>query len=106
MSHNINDLYDTMFATLKSLRDKDNPMDIDRAKAICEVGQVIVNTAKVEIDHMRLSGGNGSGFIATTAIPAPPDQQKPTQTVHEQPSKRGITVEKVPGGTITRHRLT
>lgn len=52
-----------LFNALEALSDKDNPMDIDRAKAICEVSQVIINSAKVEVDFMRHSGSDGTGFL-------------------------------------------
>jgi hypothetical protein len=47
MPHTIDDLRDELFAALKGLRDKDAPLDIDRAKAIMGVAAVIVETAKV-----------------------------------------------------------
>jgi hypothetical protein len=49
--------------TLDSLLDKDNPMDLERAKVVADVAQVMINIAKVEIDHMKVSGGEGTGFI-------------------------------------------
>lgn len=54
-----------LFETLAALRSKENPMDLDRAKAIAEVAQTIVNSAKVEVDHMKVTGQiDGSGFIS------------------------------------------
>lgn len=44
MSNNINTLRDTLFDTLRALRDRDNPIEIDRAKAINETAQVIINS--------------------------------------------------------------
>lgn len=38
-------------------------MDIDKAKAISDLGQTIINTAKVEVEHMKITGGTSSGFI-------------------------------------------
>jgi hypothetical protein len=47
-----------------------NPMDIDRAKAVADVAQTIINSAKVEIEHIKIVGGEGSGFIpAPTPLP-------------------------------------
>lgn len=63
MSRNIEELREHLFATLEGLRDKSNPLDIERAKAIADVSRVIVDSAKVECDHMKLTGGEGSGFI-------------------------------------------
>jgi hypothetical protein len=56
----IEDLRDELFATLRELRSKESPMDIDRAKAVAEVAKVIVDSAKVEVDHMKLAGGTSS----------------------------------------------
>jgi hypothetical protein len=43
--------------------DEDKPMDLDRAKAIADVSQVIINSAKVEIDFINKVGGVGTNFI-------------------------------------------
>jgi hypothetical protein len=63
MPHKIDDLRDHLFATLQALRDPVKPMDVDRARAIAEVARVVVDTAKVEVQHMDLVGGRGSGFL-------------------------------------------
>lgn len=39
-------------------------MEIERAKAISDVAQTIINSAKVEVDYMKQVGGRPvSGFI-------------------------------------------
>lgn len=63
MKNKIEDLRDHLFATLESLRDEDKPMDIDRARAIAEVGGKIIESAKVEVQFLQVTGGQGSGFI-------------------------------------------
>jgi len=64
MSENtVQDLRKHLFETIQALKDPDNPMDIGRAKAISNAAQVVVNSAKVEIDYMKLTGGDGTGFI-------------------------------------------
>ena len=70
----INDLRDHLFATLTALRDKENPMDIARAKAVAEVAQTVINTAKVEVEAMKVSGATRStGFLPAPekTIPSP-----------------------------------
>ncbi|MFA6204425.1 MAG: hypothetical protein WC710_14700 [Gallionella sp.] len=62
---------EALFATLRGLSDKTAPMDIERAKAVNEVAQTIINSAKVEIDALRVLGGKGSGFIPVEGLPAP-----------------------------------
>lgn len=66
------DLRETLFATLDALRDKTNPMDIDRAKAISDVAQTIINVAKVEVDYLKLNGGGDSEFIGGVENDKPP----------------------------------
>ena len=63
MKNKIEDLRNHLFVTIESLLDKDEPMDIERAKAVAEVAQVIVNSAKVEVDFIAKTGAVGSGFI-------------------------------------------
>jgi len=62
----IANLREQLFKTLDALADKDKPMEIERAKMICETAQTIINSAKVEVDYMRVSGGTSSGFLDTT----------------------------------------
>jgi hypothetical protein len=59
----IEHLRNHLFETLEALKDEENPMDIKRAKAIADVGRVIVDSAKVEVEFMNTIGGRGTGFI-------------------------------------------
>jgi hypothetical protein len=63
---NVEKLREELFATLSALRDKENPMDIERAKAVVQVADAITATAKVEVEHLKIVGGAGSGFIPDT----------------------------------------
>ena len=63
MKNKMTDLRNHLFATLEALQDEDKPMDIDRAKAIADVGRVLVETAKVEVAFLDATGGKGTGFI-------------------------------------------
>lgn len=73
MKNKLEDLRNHLFTALEGLSDEKNPMPIDRALAIAEVGQVIINSAKVEVDFLKLHDGRlkGSGFIPADAIEAP-----------------------------------
>ncbi|SCX92479.1 hypothetical protein SAMN05216420_101350 [Nitrosospira sp. Nl5] len=57
MANNITELRLHLFETIAALKDKDKPMDIDRAKAISDVAQVIINSAKAEVDYIKATGG-------------------------------------------------
>ncbi|SEN44296.1 hypothetical protein [Nitrosomonas marina] len=61
--NDVNDLREILFDTLKDLRNEERPMDIDRAKAVSDVAQTIINTAKIEIDHAKITGSSSSSFI-------------------------------------------
>lgn len=56
MSKTVEDLREHLFATLQGLRD--GTVTVETAKAISEVSQTIINSAKVEVDAARLSGGD------------------------------------------------
>ena len=76
MKNKINDLRDHLFATLEALQDADNPMDLDRARTIADVAQVVVNSAKAEVDYLKVTGAlTGSGFIPTSVMDQMPTQK-------------------------------
>lgn len=61
----IEDLRNLLFETMEKLLDDDDPMDSVQAQTIANVGKVIVDSAKVEVEFMKHVGGLGSGFIPT-----------------------------------------
>lgn len=65
MSKNISDLRDAMFDTLQLLNE--GKITIEQAKAASEVGQVIINSAKVEVDYIRANNGGDSEFLDPVA---------------------------------------
>lgn len=73
MSNNITTVRQHLLDTLADLRNRDNPMDIDRARAVADVARVLVDTAKVEVDFIKASGGDsGSEFLAPEQSELPP----------------------------------
>lgn len=83
-TNDITALRETLFETLRGLSDKTNPMEIDRAKAINDVAQTLVNSVKVEVDALRIIGGSGTGFV-----PALPPG-KPTRLIEKQPAETNV----------------
>lgn len=61
MPRNISDLREAMFDTLAGL--KAGTVTVEQAKAISEVGQVIINSAKVEVDYIRANNGGETPFL-------------------------------------------
>jgi hypothetical protein len=57
----IEDLRTILFDTLRGI--KTGQVDIERAKAVCDISQTIINTGKLEVDYMRQTGQGGTGFV-------------------------------------------
>ena len=91
----INTLRSILFDTLRGLQDEENPMEIDRAKAVVEVSQALINAAKVEIDFIKQTSARAESSFFNAALPS----SSTTNTGVKQ-------TRAVPGGTITSHRLT
>ena len=63
-ANDVTALREVLFDTINQLKDKNNPMDLERAKTIADVAQVIINSAKVEVDHAKVTGRSPStGFL-------------------------------------------
>lgn len=64
-----------LLATLADLRNRETPMDIDRARAVAQVASVLVDTAKVEVDYIKVTGADRSDFLegqpSAHSLPAP-----------------------------------
>ncbi|MEF2116116.1 hypothetical protein V3423_03390 [Pseudomonas aeruginosa] len=64
MKNKIEDLRNHLFETIEGLLDKDEPLEIERAKVVAQVAQVIVESAKVEVKALEHLGGVvGSQFL-------------------------------------------
>lgn len=63
MSKTIEDLRETLFSTLQAV--KDGTLDLDKARAVNEIGKTLIDSARVEVDYLRTAGGGESSFIAT-----------------------------------------
>lgn len=59
----MSDLRDHLFETLERLKDEDKPMDIERAKAISQVAQTVIESAKVEVKYLELAGDGETKFF-------------------------------------------
>ena len=98
MNNNITELRTHLFDTLRGL--KDGSMKLETAQAINDTAQTIINSAKVEVDHMKIAGGC-SEFIDTATSPSRPGLPQTMRTAN------GIkTVTHLPGvGSVTQHKL-
>ena len=67
----INTLRQHLMDTLADLRNRHNPMEPDRARAVAQVASVLVDTAKVEVDYLKATGQDTSSFIDGLKPPLP-----------------------------------
>lgn len=82
MNNDINELRKILFSALKDLSDKEKPMELDRAKAIADMGRVLVDTARVEVAFLKETGALKSTDFLPTGVrelpPTPPQQRRVT----------------------------
>lgn len=62
----IQDLRELLFDTIQGV--KNGTVDTDKAKVIGDLSQVMVNTAKVEVDFIKATDGADSGFLTSNEV--------------------------------------
>jgi hypothetical protein len=86
----ISDVREALFKVLDGLTNTDNPMDIERARAVNETAQVIINSAKVEVDFLKVVHGDGEvPFITGATEEEPVPQQTALPSAPSDPLARG-----------------
>jgi hypothetical protein len=69
----IDDLRNHLFETLEALRDEDKPMELERARAVADVARVIVESAKVEVAFLNVTGAiRSTDFLPLEQRDTPP----------------------------------
>lgn len=78
MKNKMTDLRNHLFEMLENLKDPDAKVDLDRMKAGVEVAKVLVDSAKVEVAFITVTGRTeGSDFIDVPKTdPLPPSNVK------------------------------
>ena len=72
-----------LMATLADLRNRDQPMEPDRARAVAQVASVLIDSAKVENDYLKMTGQDRSEFLE---LPATDIDSHLARIVHSKPS--------------------
>lgn len=91
MAKTIDDLRDELFKALEGLGS--GKMEVERARAVSQVAQTIINSAKVEVEAHKVRGGNGNiAFLTAGVLPA------------AAAGNDGV-VEQGKGYTVRRHQL-
>ena len=76
MKNKIDDLRNHLFATLEALRDDEKPMDLDRARAVCQVADRIIDSARVECEFIEVTGTGRSDFMPNAPAIGSPERPK------------------------------
>ena len=87
--NNIDTLRETLFDTMQKL--KDGTLDVEKAKTIGDLSQVIINSAKVEVDFVRANGGGKSDFFSN------PVKQISNTSTGTKTVEGNVTVHKLRG---------
>lgn len=62
MNNDITALRAALFETLHQV--KSGEIDLDKARAVNEIGKTLIDTARVEVDYLRAVGRGESQFLA------------------------------------------
>lgn len=95
MSNNISTVRQHLLDTLADLRNRDQPMEVERARAVADVARVLVDSAKVEVDYLKVTGQASADFLKGEQVEG---EQIPAAAPKPTGPQNGIT-------GITRHVL-
>ncbi|KKL72753.1 hypothetical protein LCGC14_2081770 [marine sediment metagenome] len=76
MKNKLVDLRNHLFATLEGLQDEEKPLDVDRAMAVSDVAQKIINTGKLELHLLDLVGQRARSEFLGLPAPEPPTKRE------------------------------
>lgn len=68
MSNDIRELRSILFDTLRDAKDTSKKLDLERCKVVAELSQVLINTAKAEVDFLKTVGGKTTGFLDAPGV--------------------------------------
>lgn len=94
MSSHIDTVREALLATLADLRNPKKPMEISRAKAVAEVSNVLIESARVENEYLKITKQNFSQFLEAPGrnVPTPnnpfPVSHRRSLDDFEQPEDR------------------
>ena len=78
----ITQLRQHLMDTLADLRNRETPIEPDRARAVAQVASVLIDSAKVENDYLKLTDQNRSDFLETPAG----EESHLSRITHSKPS--------------------
>jgi hypothetical protein len=70
--NSMEDLRNHLFETIEKLQDEEKPLEIERAKAICSVASKLIDSAKVEVKFLEVTGAVPASSLFSTMQPRLP----------------------------------
>jgi hypothetical protein len=90
---NIQEMRRVLMETLQDLRSREHPMEPDRARAISQIASVMVESAKVEVEFLKITQQDDSAFFSTS-------NDASDSSTRQIPSG---TLQRIPGGV--QHKM-
>lgn len=78
MKNSMADLRNHLFETLEALKDEEKPMEIQRALAVAEVADRLIETAKVEVAFIKATDASGENAFAAVSLRPQLEAPKPS----------------------------
>ena len=88
----------TLFETMQAV--KDGKMDLDRARTVNAIGKTLVESAMVEVEFIKATGGEGSDFMGGRE-----GEGADSTESHLRLASRGTPAAHNPFPMSARHRL-
>lgn len=68
----ISSLRAELFATIRAVRDKENPLEVARARVVADLASQIIDSARVEVEFIAATGtSQHTGFIPQQSARGP-----------------------------------
>lgn len=71
-TNSIDDLRAKLFGVLDALTDPNKAVDIERTKAVVSIAEQIIDSAKVQVDYLRVTGEGTAPFLEQRKTPQLP----------------------------------
>ncbi len=68
-AQDLNALRAVLFETLQAV--KAGEIELDKARAVNDIGKTLLYSAKVEVDYLRATGQGSSQFLEAPGVPLP-----------------------------------
>lgn len=96
-NNTINDLRDILFEQIRDLSDKEKTPDIERARTIAAISQVMINSVKSEIEFYKTTGQKISSSFLPDQPEDPELEQTPAKSLTNPQPQKGTIIPTTTG---------